>query len=91
MSQLSIFLFGTPRIVLDGEVIHIPRRKATALFVYLAATQNSHSRDILATMFWSENDQSSARAELRRGLYFINKSLGNQWLETDLESIGLKS
>ena len=89
MSQLSIFLFGTPRIVLDGEGIHIPRRKATALFVYLAATQNSHSRDILATMFWSENDQSSARAELRRGLYFINKSLGNQWLETDLESIGL--
>ena len=91
MSKLNLYLFGSPRTEFDGQAVNIPRRKATALFAYLALTGRSHSRDALATLLWPENGQSSARAELRRSLYFINKALGNQWLETDLETAGLSS
>ncbi len=91
MFQLDLYLFGTPRIAIDGQAVHIPRRKATALFAYLALTGQHHSRDALATLLWPEKGQSSARAELRRGLYFINQALGNQWLETDQETAGLNS
>jgi predicted ATPase/DNA-binding SARP family transcriptional activator len=89
MSQLDLTLFGTPRIEIDSQAVHIARRKATALLAYLTVTGVRHNRDSLATLLWPEKGQSSARAELRRGLYFINKALGNQWLRADLETIGL--
>ena len=66
MSQLALHLFGPPELEIDGEAVHIPRRKAMALLAYLAATGQSHGRDALATLLCPENDQSSARAELRR-------------------------
>ena len=66
MSQLNLYLFGTPRTEIDSQAVHIPRRKATALFAYLALTGQDHSRDALATLLWPENDQSSARALLHR-------------------------
>ena len=68
MSHLALYLFGPPRLVLDDQPIHIPRRKATALLAYLAVSDQNHSRDVLATLLWMENDQGSARAELRRAL-----------------------
>ncbi len=89
MSQINLFLFGTPLIKIDSEIVHISRRKALALFTYLAVNKQTHNRDTLATLLWPENDQSSARGELRRGLYFINKVLGKQWLKRNLESVGL--
>ena len=89
MSQLNLYLFGPPRTEIDGQAVNISRRKATALFAYLALTGRGQSRDALATLLWPKKGQSSARAELRRGLYFINKALGNQWLETDPETVGL--
>ncbi len=89
MSQLDLYLLGPPRIEVDGQAVNISRRKATALFAYLALTGRSHSRDALATLLWPEKGQSSARAELRRGLYFINQALGNQWLETDTDTAGV--
>ena len=91
MSQLNQYLFGPPRTEIDGQAVNISRRKATALFAYLALTGRGQSRDALATLLWPEKGQSSARAELRRSLYFISKALGNQWLETDLETAGLSS
>ena len=76
MSQLSLYLFGPPRLELDGIPVHIPRRKAMALLAYLAVSSQSHSRDALATLLWPENDQSSARAELRRTLSVLNRAWG---------------
>ena len=38
MPQLSLFLLGPPRLELDGEPLDIGRRKAVALFAYLAVT-----------------------------------------------------
>jgi hypothetical protein len=76
MSRLALFLLGPPRIELDGEPIHIARRRAVALLAYLAVTAGSHSRDSLATLLWPEYDQSRARAALRRTLSELNSALG---------------
>lgn len=89
MTRLSIYLLGPPRVELDGEEVHVPRRKAMALLAYLAVTDHAHQRDTLAALFWPENDASSARAEVRRTLSLLNRVLGAGWLVTDRETAGL--
>jgi DNA-binding SARP family transcriptional activator len=89
MSQLALYLLGPPRLELDGEEIHISRRKAIALLTYLAVTGRSHSRDSVATLLWPELDQSTARARLRRALAALREALGDGWLEADRETLGL--
>lgn len=89
MSVLSLFLFGPPRIEIDGTAISFDTRKAVALVAYLAITQQQHSRDSLAALLWPENDQSHARAALRRTLSPLNKALKGQWLDIGRETIGL--
>lgn len=88
MSGLSLFLLGPPRLKLDGEPVQIGRRKALALLIYLAVTRRRHSRDALATLFWPDYDQSSARADLRRTLSVLTRTLGQDWLAVDRETAG---
>ena len=96
MSKLNLYLLGTPRIEIDGQPVSISRRKALALFAYLALTGHSHSRDALATLLWPENDQSSARALLtpqhlhdqpQSGISMVSNGLGNGWIESRTEWI----
>jgi hypothetical protein len=61
MSRLRLYLLGPPRLELDGESVHLPRRKATALLAYLVQTGCTHRCDSLSTLLWPENDQRSAR------------------------------
>ena len=75
MTRFRLLAFGPVRIERDGAEVGIGLRKALALFTYLAVTQLPHSRDTLATLFWPESDQRSARASLRRTLYQINQAL----------------
>jgi hypothetical protein len=89
MPRLALSLLGPPRLQLDGEPIHIARRKAVALLAYLVVTGRSHSRDSLATLFWPGHDQSRARAGLRRTLSLLNGALGGEWLTVDREAAGL--
>ncbi len=90
MPSLCIYLFGAPRLERDGEVIHLPRQKSVALLAYLATTGQAHSRDALATLFWPEFNQSTARANLRRELSRLKKALGNDPFEIHGEQVGLK-
>ena len=89
MSQLALRLLGPPRVELEGELVGIGRRKATALLAYLAVTQRSHSRDSLATLFWPDYDRSSARTGLRSMLSMLNRALGSGWLAVDYETASL--
>ena len=89
MSRLNLFLFGPPRIELDGVPVEIDRRKAIALITYLSVTGESQGRDTLATLLWPEYDQTRARAALRRTLSALNKALGSGWVEVQRESLGL--
>ena len=66
MSGLKLFLLGPPQIEVDGVGIELKRRKAVALLVYLAVTNQRQRRDTLATLLWPDSSQSRARTALRR-------------------------
>ena len=89
MPQFRMFLFGPPRLEGRGATVELGLRKAIALLVYLAVTKGEFSRDELATMLWPESDQSSARANLRRTIYHLNKVIGETVFSTKEEIIRL--
>lgn len=89
MAKLKLHLLGSPRLERDGGPLLLKRRKAIALLVYLAVTRQTHSREALATLFWPDYDASRGRNNLRRELAPINKALGEGWLLTDREQVGL--
>lgn len=89
MSQLELYLFGTPRFNHQGFALS--GRKVMALAAYLAVTRQPHHRDALATLFWPDHDQSSARGNLRRELSRLNKLLGPAGLVIDRDSAGFEA
>src|SRR5579859_528967 len=89
MARLSLFLFGSPRIEYAGTSISFDTRKAIALLAYLALTHQQYSRDSIASLLWPDNDQSHARAALRRTLSTLKKAFTGSELDIDRETIGL--
>ena len=64
MTQLTIYLLGSPRFERNGENLNLDTRKASALIAYLAIAKQRQSRDALAALLWPEFDQTHARATL---------------------------
>jgi DNA-binding SARP family transcriptional activator/predicted ATPase len=89
MAKFKLFLFGTPRVTVDGDFVQLNLRKGLALLAYVAVTRCAHSRDALATLLWPEKDQQSARANLRRTLYELSRLLGESLLDAAAETIAL--
>jgi DNA-binding SARP family transcriptional activator/pimeloyl-ACP methyl ester carboxylesterase len=85
----KLTLFGTPKLERDGRSLHIPRRKSRALLAYLAVTQQSHSREALAALFWPEYSQRDGRADLSRNLSTLRKTIGADCFLVDRESVAL--
>ena len=90
MSDLKFFLLGSPQFEQRGKPLPLKRRKAIALLAYLTVTDQPHSRESLATMFWPDYDASRGRANLRRELTAINKALGAGWLIADREQVAFQ-
>ena len=91
MPELSIFLFGYPRLECDGTTVPIRRRKALALLSYLATTGSSHSRDTLAALLWPEHEASRAFSFLRNALWILNGTPLSDWLVSSRHTIGLRA
>ena len=89
MSRLALYLLGAPRFELDGQTVQLSRHKAVALLAYLALTKQTHRRESLTAFFWPEYDVSRGRADLRRTLSVLNRTLGPGRLEVDRESARL--
>jgi DNA-binding SARP family transcriptional activator len=89
MSQLRLYLFGSPRLGRRKEPIDLGLRKAMALLAYLVVTKGEYGRDDLATLLWPESDQSRARASLRRILYHINRTIDKAILTTGADTVRL--
>jgi DNA-binding SARP family transcriptional activator len=87
--SLRLLLLGSPQLERDGRLVEIDRRKALALFAYLATTKQVHSREALATLLWPDYSQDRAYANLRLTLWSLNKVLGKTWLDISSDSIGL--
>ena len=89
MAQLALQVLGMPRIQLDGAVVHIARRRALACAVYLAVTGRAQSRDTLTALFWPEETQQHARADLRRTLYWLHRAFGEDRLRVEHDAVQL--
>ncbi len=88
MAGLRLYLLGNPRLERNDKPVAIARRKALALLAYLATTRQLHSRDELATLFWPGQNQSGARASLRRDLSGLRRAVGDPALIADQAQIG---
>ena len=92
--HLALHLLGPPLIQLNNKPINFDRRKAIALVAYLATNDIGHirrnySRELLSDLFWPEYDQARAFAYLRRTLWEVNQTIGQQWLNSDKGTISL--
>ena len=61
----------------------LAQARPTALLIYLALAHPGHfvRRDTLATLFWGESDQESARRNLRKAVHTLRQSLGDDLVE----------
>lgn len=82
MPILNISLLGSVLFEVNGVKKDIATRKAAALLIYIAVTNQPQRRDSLAALFWPEFDNSRAKASLRRALADIKRGLGPDWLLT---------
>lgn len=74
--KLTISLLGGLTITQEGTAVtRFASRKADALFVYLACNPRPHPRETLATLFWPDNDQTRALANLSVALTSLRKQL----------------
>jgi WD40 repeat protein/serine/threonine protein kinase len=88
-SHLAFYLFGSPRLLINGAPYDFRLRKGKALLAILAVEEGPKSRDSLATMLWPDFDQVRARTNLRRTLSRLNQTKFSRWIEADSEYIVL--
>lgn len=65
-------------------------RKAIALLAHLALTDGPRSRDALCELLWPRHDPDRARGALRRTLSTLRGAIGEEWVETPGDAIGLR-
>ncbi len=89
MAPIRFFLLGVPHIQIGDQEISIQRRKTMGLIAYLAVTGKSQSRDTLAAVFWPEQSQARARANLRHELFMVKEILGAEFLQIERDQVRL--
>jgi DNA-binding SARP family transcriptional activator/tetratricopeptide (TPR) repeat protein len=88
---LRVRLLGALEVELDGAVIDSPpSQRPWAVFACLALTPRSVSRAELASRFWPDVLDHSARASLRSAVWALRRQLGD-WLVVDRERVGLRA
>lgn len=87
--MLRVRLLGALVIERDGAVIDSPvTQRPWALFAYVALAARAVPRPELASCFWPEVLDQSARASLRSALWVLRRSLGDA-LDIDAERVAL--
>lgn len=86
---LKLYLFGSPHIVQNDEIIPFRRRKGLALLTYLAVTQQPQSRETLLGLLWPEFSTEKARNNLRRELSLLKKHFDEPFFLADANQVRL--
>jgi len=72
MPSVQLTLFGGIHLQIGDRELMLKNRKAKALIAYLAFTSGmKETRDRLIGLFWSESNETKARASLRQVLYVL--------------------
>ncbi len=90
MPKVRVYLFGYPRVECDGASVAVPRRKALALLAYLGVTQTHHSRDVLASLLWPEEESAKGYAFLRNALWVLHQTPVDPWIVASRHMVGLQ-
>lgn len=90
MTDLRLYLFGTPRLEFQGNPVNIERRKAFALAAFLALSGQPQSRDLLGDFLWPELDHEHGRSALRSTLRALTVAVPVEWVAADRASLALK-
>lgn len=86
---LRVRLLGALEVELDGSRLDCsPSQRPWSLFAYLALAPRGASRAELASRFWPDVLDQSARASLRSALWSLRRQLGD-WLLVDRERVAL--
>ncbi|GAB4528842.1 MAG: BTAD domain-containing putative transcriptional regulator [Anaerolineales bacterium] len=88
MPSLQIFALGTPLVELNGTPVVLPRKKALALLVYLALSDQAVPREKLADLLWDDR-ASDSRTNLRRVLFTLREHLGKEWFVDETQTLDL--
>lgn len=76
--SLKISLLGRFEVENQGQILTgLRTRRAEALLIFLACHQSLQPRDVLATLFWADFDQTAARRNLNNTLYWLRQALGD--------------
>ena len=89
--ELTISLLGGLNIAQNGTAVTgFASRKADGLLVYLACNPRPHPRETIATLFWPDNDQSRALANLSVILSSLRKQL-EKYLIADRHTVAINT
>ncbi len=75
MCSVTFRLLQSPQVLINNQIVTFPFKKAEALVYYLAV-RKSVSREEAASFLWFDDDEVTARKNLRHALYIIKKSCG---------------
>ncbi|MEP6775037.1 MAG: BTAD domain-containing putative transcriptional regulator, partial [Chloroflexota bacterium] len=77
MARLKLSLLGTLQVVLDEQpATGFESAKVRALLAYLAGNaERSHNRDTLTGLLWPEQDEATARTNLRQALSNLRRTI----------------
>jgi len=74
------------------SVLSQPKRFALLVYLTVEGSGGLIRRDNIAALFWPERDQADARANLRKSIYFLRQSLGQDVILTRTEEeVGVDS
>jgi non-specific serine/threonine protein kinase len=88
-APVHLYVLRPFRIEQKGNSVHLPTRKTEGLLAFLILHPGFHSREKLATLFWADSSDASARGSLRKALNFIRMYLGNEIILADREKVQL--
>ena len=88
--MLEISLLGPPHVRRRGALVSFDTRKATALLAHLVLAERARSRAALCELLWPGQDPEHARGALRRTLSALRKAIGEEWIDTDADSVALR-
>ncbi len=79
---LEVRLFGAPQLVLAGQNLSLPTKRAWGVVAYLAL-EGATTRDKLAELLWDDLDFENPKRNLRQELYRLAKTPIVDFLEVD--------
>ena len=85
--RVRLRLFGAPQVMIDERAVHVGSRKALALLAVLAL-DGASARARLAALFWPDQDDASARRNLRREVFRL-RNAGVPIDDGDAQSLAL--